>query len=472
MALAFGGGVRPELGRTDYGAVARGSEIAAQLSAQGSQMMGQGLAKALQGAGAAVRGYQERKQEKRFTEQTLTNLGNFFKDNPDAVTQLGFNVDPNDKGALKAAVQGFGGGDFKMGAAAISPLMAQYMQQQEKQKAQAVQQQAMADAFAPEVTAGPSAFQRAVMGGVGFGDLPTDAASSLQPINSRERSAREVTQRLLAGGMQAGPAAAIYSTLASAENAQQRTDNRPSKVISPEAIPQTPDEAYKVAGLTPENSKVLWQNNRYVAVPLNQKELADLEKIENDKQQAIIKGDTEKVNLINQVKAAREEIDDTISLIDQAISLAEAKTGGPVAGTAPIRKLGAMATALPGVGKIFRAAGSDYGVRLKSLYDTIRARLTFDKIGALKSLSASGSTGLGPTSNLEFTALGDSAGQIAVNLPEDMQLAYLQTMRKTLQRLRNQKGGSADNSAKGDSTSRGIMPISPEVDAALKEFGL
>ena len=51
MALAFGGGVRPELGRTDYSAIARGSEIAAQLSAQGSQMVGQGLAKAIEGAG-------------------------------------------------------------------------------------------------------------------------------------------------------------------------------------------------------------------------------------------------------------------------------------------------------------------------------------------------------------------------------------------------------------------------------------
>ena len=62
MALAFGGGVRPELGRTDYSAIARGSEIAAQLSAQGSQMVGQGLAKALEGAGKAIVNYQERKE--------------------------------------------------------------------------------------------------------------------------------------------------------------------------------------------------------------------------------------------------------------------------------------------------------------------------------------------------------------------------------------------------------------------------
>jgi hypothetical protein len=88
----------------------------------------------------------------------------------------------------------------------------------------------MANAFAPEVTTGPSAFQRAVMGGVRFGDLPTDATSGLQTIDSREPSAREVVRRLLAGGMDAGPAAAMFGTLTSAENAQQRTDNRPSQV--------------------------------------------------------------------------------------------------------------------------------------------------------------------------------------------------------------------------------------------------
>jgi hypothetical protein len=61
MALAFGGGVRPELGRTDYGAVARGSEIAAQLSAQGSQMVGKGIASLGASLGNAIKEYEENK---------------------------------------------------------------------------------------------------------------------------------------------------------------------------------------------------------------------------------------------------------------------------------------------------------------------------------------------------------------------------------------------------------------------------
>jgi hypothetical protein len=71
MALAFGGGVRPELGRTDYGAVARGSEIAAQLSAQGSQMMASGLSSGIQ---SIAKGIDEMQQMKAQT-QAATALG-------------------------------------------------------------------------------------------------------------------------------------------------------------------------------------------------------------------------------------------------------------------------------------------------------------------------------------------------------------------------------------------------------------
>jgi hypothetical protein len=59
-------------------------------------------------------------------------LGNFLKDNPNALSEFGFDIDIEDKGALKAAVQGFGGGNFKAGAAIITPLLAQSMQQKKQ----------------------------------------------------------------------------------------------------------------------------------------------------------------------------------------------------------------------------------------------------------------------------------------------------------------------------------------------------
>jgi hypothetical protein len=104
-------------------------------------MMGQGLAQALAGAGAAVNSYMERKEQKAFKEQTVSNLSNFLKQNPDASKELGFNIDPSDKKQVEAAVKGFGGGDFNKGSALANQLVQQF-------GAQKAQQAALRDALA------------------------------------------------------------------------------------------------------------------------------------------------------------------------------------------------------------------------------------------------------------------------------------------------------------------------------------
>jgi hypothetical protein len=341
-------------------------------------------------------------------------LGNFLKDNPNALSEFGFDIDIEDKGALKAAVQGFGGGNFKEGAAIITPLMAQYMQGEKQKKV-------MADAF---------------------DNLPADDASG--------RPMAETASRLIRAGV---PPSLIPQYLNAEINARRlATDFGPSASVPQQPVPQTPDEAYAAANLTPDTGKIEFVNGRYVAVPYTKKEQADLGKVEQMREEALKKEDAEKVKEIDAGKAAREEIENTIALIDNAINLASSGgpgggAGGPIAGSYPVRTLGAMATGLPITGGFFRALGSDYAVRQKSLFDTIRARLTFEKIGQLKNLSQSGSTGLGSISNLEFTALGDSAGQLAVDLPEDMQLKYLQDIKKNLSSLakRQDKSGSPLN---------------------------
>jgi GNAT superfamily N-acetyltransferase len=98
-------------------------------------MMGQGLAQALAGAGAAVKNYMERKEQKAFKEQTVSNLSNFLKQNPDASKELGFNIDPSDKKQVEAAVKGFGGGDFNKGSALANQLVQQFGAQKSQQAA-------------------------------------------------------------------------------------------------------------------------------------------------------------------------------------------------------------------------------------------------------------------------------------------------------------------------------------------------
>ena len=108
MALAFGGGVRPELGRTDYSAIARGSEIAAQLSAQGSQMVGQGLAKALEGAGKAIANYQERKETNKIFDGTVDDLIKADTDSGGALAKQLKIGDPTDRKAWSVGLQSLG----------------------------------------------------------------------------------------------------------------------------------------------------------------------------------------------------------------------------------------------------------------------------------------------------------------------------------------------------------------------------
>lgn len=177
MAI-FGGGVRPELGRTDYGAVGQGSALAAQMAGRGSELMAQGLAGALAGAGQAVRNYQEKKELKEFKNKAVSNIAKFAQENPELVKELGFGPDiAGDPKAVEVFVKGLSPkGDFREGMAIVSPMMAQAIQQQEQMKRQS----------------------EAVSGG----GTPT-----------------EMAQRLLASRTGAGPTAALINAIASAEQA-------------------------------------------------------------------------------------------------------------------------------------------------------------------------------------------------------------------------------------------------------------
>jgi hypothetical protein len=70
MAI-FGGGVRPELGRTDYSQVAQGGQLAGQMAARGSEMMARGLSSGIQ---SIAKGIDEMQQMKAQT-QAATALG-------------------------------------------------------------------------------------------------------------------------------------------------------------------------------------------------------------------------------------------------------------------------------------------------------------------------------------------------------------------------------------------------------------
>jgi hypothetical protein len=68
MAYSFGGGVRPELGRTDYSGYLAGALQGAQGVAQGGAAIGQGIANAGEKVGNAMKVYGELKKENKVYE--------------------------------------------------------------------------------------------------------------------------------------------------------------------------------------------------------------------------------------------------------------------------------------------------------------------------------------------------------------------------------------------------------------------
>lgn len=238
MALAFGGGVRPELGRTDYSAIARGSEIAAQLSAQGSQMVGQGLAKALEGAGKAIANYQERKETNKIFDSVVDDMIKADTDSGGALARQLKISDPTDKNLWSVGLQSLGP-DKRTSALMGRQLLQQFSGQEQ-----------MAEAFAPEVTRNPSVVGNQIMGGSRFEDLSSNPLDFAPTVTSRPRTPEEITQRLLASGVAPGAASAILGSLVSADQAripEEINDNRTAKQKDYEY-------AVDVLGMSPEKA--------------------------------------------------------------------------------------------------------------------------------------------------------------------------------------------------------------------------
>jgi hypothetical protein len=72
MAYNFGGGIRPELGRTDYSGYLQGALSGAQMSAQGDAAIGRGIANAGASIGSGIERGAERKEKRIERDRLLT----------------------------------------------------------------------------------------------------------------------------------------------------------------------------------------------------------------------------------------------------------------------------------------------------------------------------------------------------------------------------------------------------------------
>jgi hypothetical protein len=108
MAYSFGGGVRPELGKTDYSGYLQGALTGAQGVAAGGSAIGQGIANAGQQIGTAVKEYYIKKEKKQLSNQANTLITGMIKKYPEQAQnlfgiQIGADGNP-DPGAVKSIV--------------------------------------------------------------------------------------------------------------------------------------------------------------------------------------------------------------------------------------------------------------------------------------------------------------------------------------------------------------------------------
>jgi hypothetical protein len=115
----FGQGINPQLGAIDYSPILRGSLAGAQMAAQGSQMIGQGLANLGEEAGKAVQKYYYNKDTKEMLGGVTKRIAGILDTDPYIANKLGLRRDPKtntwDEKGIAVAVTNIGGGDVRKG---------------------------------------------------------------------------------------------------------------------------------------------------------------------------------------------------------------------------------------------------------------------------------------------------------------------------------------------------------------------
>jgi hypothetical protein len=129
MAYSFGGGVRPELGKTDYSGYLQGALTGAQGVAAGGAAMGKGIEKLIAGAAEGVNKYMDRKETKELLETSRPRFIEAINSNPYLKAAFG-NIDTKDPKAVDAAIKGFGAGDMKQGLLTGNKMIAEFGAQQ------------------------------------------------------------------------------------------------------------------------------------------------------------------------------------------------------------------------------------------------------------------------------------------------------------------------------------------------------
>lgn len=344
----FGQGINASLGRIDYTPYMQGAM-------QGSQMMGQGLAKLGQTIGEGMKEYHAKKEEKQLSEQLVNGLSEVDSKIPGFLKSLGITAKPGDPEFNKQSNHAI---KLLGGPRAAYPIMLNAKKEIEVGLARKQQE----DKFRSDV-------QSALSGNIS----PDIDPKALEFVANLQKTRAE-TMKIGSDVAQAG---------------QPRTDEDPN-VVGSAAWKRVQD--VRTADVASERSAA--KDNAATIAAVNE------EKVKAEKFKRGI--ETNRADLLQRRKTLVE-----------AKRLAESGVGGPIEGRlSGLLAVGGAMQPSEAISQRMQAPEV-----LESLLETARAGAKLDKLLELKELSPNGASGLGALSDTEGKALETSYTNLRGNLP-------------------------------------------------------
>jgi hypothetical protein len=350
----------------------------AQMAAQGSQMIGQGLANLGQEVGKGVAAYYKKQEIKKLEDDGVAFIQNLGTTNPYILQAVGIK-DPNDTKAIKAGMKAVGGVEnfFKMANVAKG----------EMDKTQA------ADIL---MRYGASGGESSYMGADGQ-TLGSPEANMM----AQNQFMAQTTQRLQQDKLKAE----IELDTANAKKARIPVQAKPpvgyeyTEDGSLRPIPKGP------ADITTEGTPA--QINAAAAA-----RDAVTQDLLIAKQEAATRLQNKK--FLGAAEARKTELETTLDFVNKARALSRKNVGGPIGG-----RIGMF---------------GEENQKLAGYLDTIKSNLRLNKMAELKALSPSGSTGFGSQTEKEGAIMESYLGTLSQYQPETLTQENLDVIQTYIQK--------------------------------------
>ena len=446
MAYSFGGGVRPELGKTDYSGYLQGALTGAQGVAAGGAAMGKGIEKLIAGAAEGVTKYLDRKETKELLETSRPRIVSAINSNPYLKAAFG-NIDTTDPKQVDAAIKGFGAGDMKQGLLAGNKMIAEAGAQQ-AQRDEAMQNTTANNSIIRDAITSTTPINRDEL----FGrllDVPGNTAEMADNATNyvirrvdqlKDDKIRKETELL------AAQAAKVEKETNLVGKPPPISEYEAGKLkLSNEQLELARDqfnEGKEISKYQKEQLRIADSQNDIARARLAQGEkISPTEQAQLDIANRRLNFDIDAVQAIRQDKTAKKE----------EIFQKEAKVAvGTIADMERIRErialsLGLLANGAGGVeANLTRFMPWSAAGQLDAIYSEIVGNIAIGTIMQMKRDSENGSTGFGQLNEKEFDSIISSRGRLRSQDSPAVQILNLKAQdafyERTIQTLKNAYG--------------------------------